>query len=70
MRNGVGYRELYTRKRIQRRGLKQIHLDLKELCDAAPYDRVADFAKWWRTGQLERVNSAGIRTIGGIVLAM
>ncbi|MTW13092.1 hypothetical protein GM658_21015, partial [Pseudoduganella eburnea] len=42
--------------------LKQIHLDLKELGYEGSYDRVAAFARQWKTGQLEWVNSASKRT--------
>jgi len=48
--------------RKQRRNLKQLHLDLKELGYEGSYDRVAAFARQWKVGQSEWVNSAGKRT--------
>lgn len=51
-----------SKPRKQRRNLKQIHLDLKELGYEGSYDRVAAFARQWKTGQLEWVNSASKRT--------
>jgi len=52
-----------ARSRKQRRTLKQIHEDLKELGFEGSYDRVAAFARTWREGQTERVNPASKRTI-------
>ncbi|MRW92338.1 hypothetical protein GJ699_20285, partial [Duganella sp. FT80W] len=43
--------------------LKQLHLELKELGYEGSYDRVAAFARQWKAGQLEWVNSASKRTI-------
>ncbi len=54
-----------ARSRKQRRTLKQIHLDLKDLGFEGPYDRVAAFAGVWRAGQTDRVNSASKRTPRG-----
>ena len=51
-----------TKSRKQRRTLKQIHEDLKELGFEGYYDRVAAFARTWREGQSERVNPASKRT--------
>jgi AcrR family transcriptional regulator len=51
-----------ARSRKQRRTLKQIHEDLKELGFEGSYDRVAAFARTWREGQSERVNPASKRT--------
>jgi len=51
-----------SKPRKQRRNLKQIHLDLKELGYEGSYDRVAAFARQWKVGQLEWVNSASKRT--------
>ncbi|PUA19859.1 hypothetical protein C7W93_08605 [Glaciimonas sp. PCH181] len=48
--------------RKQRRTLKQIHEDLKELGFAGSYDRVAAFPRIWRAGQTDRVNSASKQT--------
>ena len=48
--------------RKQRRNLKQIHEDLKELGYEGSYDRVAAFARQWKAGQSDRVNSASKRT--------
>jgi hypothetical protein len=48
--------------RKQRRNLKQLHLDLKELGYEGSYDRVAAFARQWKVGQSEWVNSASKRT--------
>jgi AraC-like DNA-binding protein len=47
----------------QRRNLRQLHLDLKELGYEGAYDRVAAFARQWKAGQLEWVNSASKRTV-------
>ena len=52
-----------TRPRKQRRNLKQLHLELKELGYGGSYDRVAAFARQWKAGQLEWVNSASKRTL-------
>lgn len=51
-----------ARSRKQRRTLKQIHEDLRELGFEGPYDRVAAFARVWREGQTERVNPSSKRT--------
>ena len=51
-----------AKSRKQRRTLKQIHLELKELGFEGSYDRVAAFARVWRAGQTDRVNSASKRT--------
>ena len=51
-----------TKPRIQRCNLKQIHEDLKELGYAGSYDRVAAFARQWKAGQTDWVNSASKRT--------
>ena len=53
-----------ARTRKQRRTLKQIHEDLKELGFNGSYDRVAAFARVWRAGQSDRVNPASKRTSG------
>jgi AraC-like DNA-binding protein len=53
-----------ARSRKQRRTLKQIHEDLKELGFEGSYDRVAAFARVWKAGQSDRVNPASKRTIG------
>ncbi len=55
-----------AKSRKQRRTLKQIHEDLKQLGFEGSYDRVAAFARVWRAGQTERVNSASKRT-GGVL---
>ncbi len=55
-----------TRPRKQRRNLKQLHLELKELGYGGSYDRVAAFARQWKAGQLEWVNSASKRTELGL----
>lgn len=52
-----------ARSRKQRRTLKQIHEDLKELGFEGSYDRVAAFARTWREGQIDRVNPAHKRTV-------
>jgi len=52
-----------AKSRKQRRTLKQIHEDLKELGFEGSYDRVAAFARVWRAGQTDRVNSASKRTL-------
>ena len=51
-----------AKSRKQRRTLKQIHEDLKELGFEGSYDRVAAFARVWREGQSDRVNPASKRT--------
>lgn len=51
-----------AKSRKQRRTLKQIHQDLRELGFEGSYDRVAAFARVWRAGQTDRVNSASKRT--------
>ncbi|WP_373995377.1 helix-turn-helix domain-containing protein [Duganella sp. BJB476] len=51
-----------AKSRKQRRTLKQVHEDLKELGFEGSYDRVAAFARTWREGQTERVNPASKRT--------
>jgi len=51
-----------ARSRKQRRTLKQIHEDLRELGFEGSYDRVAAFARVWREGQTERVNPSSKRT--------
>jgi hypothetical protein len=52
-----------VKPRKQRRNLKQIHEDLKELGYEGSYDRVAAFARQWKAGQSDRVNSASKRTV-------
>ncbi|WP_395403126.1 hypothetical protein ACHMW6_31820 [Pseudoduganella sp. UC29_106] len=51
-----------SKPRKQRRNLRQLHLDLKELGYEESYDRVAAFARQWKAGQLQWVNSASKRT--------
>lgn len=53
-----------AKSRKQRRTLKQMFLDLKELGYEGSYDRVAAFGRQWKVGQLERVNSASKSTHG------
>ncbi|MFZ6735460.1 hypothetical protein ACO0LG_26300 [Undibacterium sp. Ji42W] len=50
------------KNRKQRRSLKQLHLDLKELGFEGSYDRVAVFARKWKVDQTDMVNSASKRT--------
>lgn len=52
-----------VKSRKQRRTLKQMFLDLKELGYKGSYDRVAAFGRRWKVGQMERVNSASKSTI-------
>jgi hypothetical protein len=52
-----------ARSRKQRRTLKQIHEDLRQLGFDGSYDRVAAFARVWREGQTERVNPSIKRTV-------
>lgn len=54
-----------AKSRKQRRTLKHIHEDLKELRFERSYDRVAAFARVWREGQNERVNPVSKRTMPG-----
>ena len=51
-----------AKSRKQRCSLKQLHEDLSELGFGGSYDRVAAFARQWREGQTEWVNSARKRT--------
>src|SRR5450830_1465062 len=51
-----------AKSRKQRRTLKQLHEELKELGFEGSYDRVAAFARRWKVDQLERVNSASKST--------
>ncbi len=51
-----------AKSRKQRRSLKQLHEDLLELGFEGSYDRVAAFARQWRKGQTEWVNSVRKRT--------
>ncbi|MFZ6874254.1 hypothetical protein ACO0LF_19525 [Undibacterium sp. Di27W] len=53
------------KNRKQRRSLKQLHLDLKELGFEGWYDRMAAFARKWKVDQTDRVNSASKRTRKG-----
>ena len=51
-----------AKSRKQRRSLKQLHEELVDLGFKGSYDRVAAFARKWRDGQTEWVNSARKRT--------
>jgi len=51
-----------AKSRKQRRSLKQLHEELINLGFKGSYDRVAAFARQWREGQTEWVNSARKRT--------
>ncbi|MFZ6657763.1 hypothetical protein [Undibacterium sp. TJN19] len=50
------------KNRKQRRSLKQLHLDLKELGFEGSHDRVVAFARKWKVDQTDTVNSASKRT--------
>jgi len=52
-----------VKSRKQRRTLKQMFLDLRELGYEGSYDRVAAFGRQWKVGQMERVNSASKSTL-------
>ncbi|WP_406851313.1 helix-turn-helix domain-containing protein [Herbaspirillum huttiense] len=52
-----------VKSRKQRRTLKQMFLDLRELGYEGSYDRVAAFSRQWKVGQMERVKSASKSTI-------
>ncbi len=52
-----------AKSRKQRKTLKQLHSDLAEIGFGGSYDRVAAFARRWKEGQTDRVNSARKRTI-------
>ncbi len=52
-----------VKSRKQRRTLKQMFLDLKELGYEGSYDRVAAFGRQWKVGQMARVNSASKSTM-------
>ena len=51
------------KSRKQRRTLKQMFLDLRELGYEGSYDRVAAFSRQWKVGQMERVKSASKSTL-------
>ncbi|WP_375166070.1 winged helix-turn-helix transcriptional regulator [Herbaspirillum huttiense] len=51
------------KSRKQRRTLKQMFLDLRELGYEGSYDRVAAFSRQWKVGQMERVKSASKSTV-------
>ena len=51
-----------TKPRKQRRNLKQVDEDPKELGYAGLYDCLEAFARQWKAGQTEWVNSASKRT--------
>ncbi len=51
-----------VKSRKQRRTLKQMFLDLRELGYEGSYDRVAAFSRQWKVGQMERVESASKST--------
>ncbi|WP_413456562.1 winged helix-turn-helix transcriptional regulator [Herbaspirillum huttiense] len=53
-----------VKSRKQRRTLKQMFLDLRELGYEGSYDRVAAFSRQWKVGQMERVKSASKSTHG------
>jgi len=48
----------FVKSRKQRRTLKQMFLDIKELRYEESYDRVAAFGRRWKVGQIERGKSA------------
>ena len=52
-----------VKSRKQRRTLKQMFLDLRELGYEGSYDRVAAFSRQWKVGQMERVKSASKSTV-------
>jgi transposase len=52
-----------VKSRKQKRTLKQMFLDLRELGYEGSYDRVAAFGRQWKVGQMERVNSASKSTL-------
>jgi len=57
-----------VKSRKQRRTLKQMFLDLRELGYEGSYDRVAAFGRQWKVGQMERVNSASKSTLSRLQL--
>ncbi|AON53778.1 hypothetical protein Hsc_1475 [Herbaspirillum seropedicae] len=57
-----------VKSRKQRRTLKQMFLDLKELGYQGSYDHVAAFGRRWKVGQMERFKSARESTIGSHIL--
>jgi transposase len=59
-----------VKSRKQRRTLKQMFLDLKELGYEGSYDRVAAFGRQWKVGQMARVNSASKSTplLSGVIV--
>jgi transcriptional regulator with XRE-family HTH domain len=59
-----------AKSRKQRRSLKQLHEELVDLGFKGSYDRVAAFARQWREGQTEWVNSARNRTFRLLAYAM
>ena len=58
------------KSRKQRRTLKQLHEELRELGFEGSNDRVAAFARVWTAGQTDRVNSASKRTRIGLFQAV
>ncbi|MGO0790447.1 hypothetical protein ACTOWA_11325 [Herbaspirillum seropedicae] len=54
-----------VKSRKQRRTLKQMFLDLRELGYEGSYDRVAAFSRQWEVGQMERGKSASKSTCRG-----
>ena len=52
----------FVKSRKQRRTLKQMFLDLRELGYEGAYDRVAAFGRRCKVGQMERVKSASKST--------
>ncbi|WP_166675018.1 winged helix-turn-helix transcriptional regulator [Herbaspirillum huttiense] len=56
-----------VKSRKQRRTLKQMFLELRELGYEGSYDRVAAFSRHWKAGQLERVKSASKSTASDLL---
>ncbi|WP_413628901.1 helix-turn-helix domain-containing protein [Herbaspirillum frisingense] len=59
-----------VKSRKQRRTLKQMFLDLRELGYEGSYDRVAAFSRQWKVGQMERVKSASKSTVSPFLLLL
>jgi hypothetical protein len=58
-----------ARGRKQRRSLKQMHADLKQLGYTGSYDRVTAFARTWRRTEQERARTTGRGTFVPLIFA-
>lgn len=58
-----------TKGRKQRRSLRQMHADLKQLGYTGSYDRVTAYARTWRRTEQERARTAGRGTFVPLIFA-